>query len=259
MARRLEAVYLTADVVGQRRASSRRCALRPGERVLDIGCGPGLLACEMAGDVGPGGAGPRRRPQREHARDRAAAPAAGESPRAASAPARYRTSAPRPTCEDASFDVAVCTQVYEYVDDMRGRAGRGAARAAPGRPAARARHRLGLDRLALQRTGADAARARGLGGAPRRPVPAAPPGGPAARRGLHSCAPVAIPILNAGSDPDTYSAGLIGVVAAFVPGRQGLTARTRAPGERPRRPRRRLLLQPQPLPVPRHRVAPPSG
>ena len=33
----------------------------------------------------------------------------------------------------------------------------------------------------------------------------------------------AIPLLNAGYDPDTYSAGLIGFITAFIPGRQGLT------------------------------------
>ena len=32
-----------------------------------------------------------------------------------------------------------------------------------------------------------------------------------------------IPMLNAGYDPDTFSAGLIGFIAAFVPGRHGLT------------------------------------
>jgi arsenite methyltransferase len=33
----------------------------------------------------------------------------------------------------------------------------------------------------------------------------------------------AIPLLNAGYDPNTYSAGLIGFIEAFVPGRRGLT------------------------------------
>jgi hypothetical protein len=33
----------------------------------------------------------------------------------------------------------------------------------------------------------------------------------------------AIPLLNAGYDPNTYSAGLIGFITAFVPGLQGLT------------------------------------
>ena len=53
--RRLEAVYRTADVVGQRRGVIEALRLRPGERVLDIGCGPGMLACEMAGVVAPRG------------------------------------------------------------------------------------------------------------------------------------------------------------------------------------------------------------
>jgi hypothetical protein len=33
----------------------------------------------------------------------------------------------------------------------------------------------------------------------------------------------AVPILNAGYDPNTYSANLIAVISRFVPGRQGLT------------------------------------
>jgi arsenite methyltransferase len=33
-----------------------------------------------------------------------------------------------------------------------------------------------------------------------------------------------VPIVNRGFDPDTYGAGLIGLVAAFVPGRRGVTA-----------------------------------
>jgi hypothetical protein len=34
----------------------------------------------------------------------------------------------------------------------------------------------------------------------------------------------AIPLFNAGYDADTFSAGLIGFIAAFVPGRAGVTA-----------------------------------
>jgi len=34
----------------------------------------------------------------------------------------------------------------------------------------------------------------------------------------------AVPLFNAGYDPRTYSAGLIGFIAAFVPGRSGVTA-----------------------------------
>ena len=54
-ARKLEAAYLTPDVVEQRRATLQALALRPGERVLDVGSGPGLLAAEMAQVVGLAG------------------------------------------------------------------------------------------------------------------------------------------------------------------------------------------------------------
>jgi ubiquinone/menaquinone biosynthesis C-methylase UbiE len=54
-ARKLEAAYLTPDVVEQRHATLRALGLHPGERVLDVGSGPGLLAAEMAQQVGPTG------------------------------------------------------------------------------------------------------------------------------------------------------------------------------------------------------------
>ena len=41
-ARKLEAAYLTPDVVEQRRATLQALALRPGERVLDVGTSSGL-------------------------------------------------------------------------------------------------------------------------------------------------------------------------------------------------------------------------
>ena len=55
VSRQIEAVYTTPDVVEQRRVVRAALALRPGDRVLDVGVGPGLLAAEMAGEVGPNG------------------------------------------------------------------------------------------------------------------------------------------------------------------------------------------------------------
>ena len=53
--RRVEAIYITPDVVAQRRDVLQALALRTGERVLDIGSGPALLAADMGVAVGPSG------------------------------------------------------------------------------------------------------------------------------------------------------------------------------------------------------------
>ena len=47
-AKALEAIYLTPDVVAQREAVLAALDPRPGERVLDLGTGPGLLAAAVA-------------------------------------------------------------------------------------------------------------------------------------------------------------------------------------------------------------------
>src|SRR5258707_10883398 len=58
-ARHLARVYLTPDVVAQRAETMKQLALSPGERVLDIGCGPGFLCESIAAAVGSGGGGTR--------------------------------------------------------------------------------------------------------------------------------------------------------------------------------------------------------
>ena len=110
--RRVEALYLTPDVVAQRCQVLKALQLREGERVLDVGVGPGLLAYDMAASVGRDGqvcgidvsedmlAMARRRcadqPWPEYRRADA-------------------TELPYP---DHNFDAAVSTQVYEYVADV---------------------------------------------------------------------------------------------------------------------------------------------
>jgi predicted TPR repeat methyltransferase len=53
--RKVESVYLTPDVVAQRCEVLENLELREGERILDVGCGPGLLAYDMAASVGSRG------------------------------------------------------------------------------------------------------------------------------------------------------------------------------------------------------------
>jgi arsenite methyltransferase len=114
--RKLEAAYLTPDVVAQRRETLRALALQPGERVLDIGSGPGLLVAEMAEVVGQSG----RVIGLEISdsmltlgRRRCADPSIRERVTFIKADA---AALPFP---DGTFDVAVSTQVYEYVADLK--------------------------------------------------------------------------------------------------------------------------------------------
>lgn len=51
-AQRLIAAYRTPDMARQRDATLQRLNLKSGERVIDIGCGPGFLCQSMAVAVG---------------------------------------------------------------------------------------------------------------------------------------------------------------------------------------------------------------
>jgi SAM-dependent methyltransferase len=113
-ARGLERIYRTPDVVAQRVRVLEALALRPGERVLDVGVGPGLLAEDMARTVGAEGhvAGiDLSEAMLEMARRRCAELAWTD----------FRVAdATKLSFADASFDALVSTQVYEYVADMDG-------------------------------------------------------------------------------------------------------------------------------------------
>jgi arsenite methyltransferase len=111
-ARRVEAVYQTPDVVEQRRRVLEQLALQPGERVVDLGCGPGLLTVEMADAVGPTG--------RVDGLDASPSMLALAAPRCGSYPwvhlhAGQVTALP---VEEGVFDAAVSAQVYEFVADL---------------------------------------------------------------------------------------------------------------------------------------------
>ena len=217
--RRVEATYRTADVVEQRRLMLEALRLAPGESVLDIGSGPGLLAAEMAAALGPMGAVHGLEPSesmlalaraRELTDD--AAPMAFVSGDAAALP-----------FEDASFDVVVSTQVYEYVADLP----RALAEA----------HRvlrpkgclavLDTDWASIVWRSSDDARMRRMLAAwdehlahPHLPRSLTPLLRDA---GFRVTQRTTIPLLNAGWDPDRFSRHLIGFISAFVPGRQGIT------------------------------------
>jgi arsenite methyltransferase len=52
---RLDRAYSTPQIVDQRRRFREVVAVRPGEVGLDVGCGAGHLACELAREVAPEG------------------------------------------------------------------------------------------------------------------------------------------------------------------------------------------------------------
>ena len=111
--RRAEATYSTPEQVEQRRIVRAALGLKPGQDVLDIGSGPGLLACEMAGAVGPGGTVRGVDPSQDMLSVARRRPATG------SAPVQFEPGqATMLPFADGEFDVVTATQVYEYVDDV---------------------------------------------------------------------------------------------------------------------------------------------
>jgi arsenite methyltransferase len=112
--RRIEATYTSAESVAQRRASLEMLRLRAGERVVDVGAGPGFLAVEMAAQVGPEGLVVAVEPS-----DAMRLLAKAREVPATAAPVELRSGdATALPLEDATADVLTATQVYEYVIDV---------------------------------------------------------------------------------------------------------------------------------------------
>ena len=111
-AKALEVIYGTRDVLRRRGLVQEAIAATPGERILDVGCGPGFYVAELLERVGPDG--------HVSGVDTSApmlAIAAGrveghENVELLDAPA---TALP---FDDCSFDGAISVQVLEYVDDV---------------------------------------------------------------------------------------------------------------------------------------------
>jgi ubiquinone/menaquinone biosynthesis C-methylase UbiE len=52
LANQLESLYRTRDVLRRRRLVREALGAAPGERVLDVGCGPGFYVAELLSQVG---------------------------------------------------------------------------------------------------------------------------------------------------------------------------------------------------------------
>ncbi len=102
----------TPELTGQREHIRGLLGIAPGQRVLDIGCGPGYLAEEMAREVGLDG--------RVCGVDISESMLALAGRRCGGS---GRVSLRKGRCEDlpyedATFDAVVSAQVYEYVEDV---------------------------------------------------------------------------------------------------------------------------------------------
>lgn len=108
-AQRLDKQYAAPSLMEQRRRTLEALKLVPGERVLDVGCGPGYLTLEMAAQVGPSGhvdGIDTSQPMLDVAAARCAAhPHIG---------LRFADATELPYA-DASFDAVAVVQVYLFV------------------------------------------------------------------------------------------------------------------------------------------------
>ena len=112
VSKRIEAAYAGRDMVHRRALVREALAVAPGERVLDVGCGPGFYVAELLEVVGPEG-----EVVGIDSSDSMLALAADRCAGHENA-AFHEADATSLPVEDRSFDAAVSVQVLEYVADI---------------------------------------------------------------------------------------------------------------------------------------------
>ncbi|WP_433299452.1 methyltransferase domain-containing protein [Pseudonocardia sp. CA-142604] len=217
-ARRIEKLYASPDVEAQRKHVLSLLTPKAGERVLDVGSGPGYLVAPIAEAVGPTGV--------VHGVDPSSAMNSLAAARTADMPWVHFDECGANTLPfaDGVFDVAVSTQVYEYVADVSG-ALRELRRVL--RPGGRALV-LDTDADSLVWHTTDRLLHRRVLAAwedhlvhPRLPRVLA---GLLRRAGFHVTEQLVHVMFNAQMAPDAFSTSYMNSIAQFVAGRRGLTA-----------------------------------
>ena len=110
-AKALERAYHKRDMIRRRRYVRAALAASPGERILDVGCGPGFYVLELLDEVGPTGSIVAVDPSSDMlalARQRC------EGHGNVAFRDGHATALP---VDDGDFDAALCVQVMEYVPD----------------------------------------------------------------------------------------------------------------------------------------------
>jgi arsenite methyltransferase len=112
---RMERMYASAPIAEQRAKTRAALALSPGEHGLEVGCGIGFLACEMAGEVGSAG----HIVGLDNSPDMIAAAQDRAQREGLSARLEFVVGdAARFGFRSATFDFLVAVQVYLYVADI---------------------------------------------------------------------------------------------------------------------------------------------
>ncbi len=216
VAKRVEAVYTTLDVVSQRDALLKMLAPRRGERVLDLGSGPGFITLEAGKMVGESGAVfgvDKSAPMLELAKARC------ESQQHVSFQEGDAESLP---FADGHFDAAIVSQVFEYVPEVEAALSEFARVLRPGGRALI----MDTDWGSLIWNAQDAARAARILRAwdahladphlPRKLPPLL------RHAGFEILAQRILPLLNTDYPADNYSHGMVSVIVPFVIAKGGV-------------------------------------
>jgi ubiquinone/menaquinone biosynthesis C-methylase UbiE len=109
---RLEKLYSSEDVLRRRRLVLAALEASPGERILDVGCGPGFYVAGLSGVVGDGG--------QVTGVDPNPSMLAGATRRTDGMPnvTLLEGEATALPVEDSSYDAVLSVQVCEYVEDV---------------------------------------------------------------------------------------------------------------------------------------------
>ncbi|MGH9119208.1 MAG: methyltransferase domain-containing protein [Acidimicrobiales bacterium] len=218
MGERLEVLYRTGDMLRRRGLVREALAAHSGERILDVGCGPGFYAAELLEQVGPDGrvVGVDQSEQML---------ALAERRCAGNGTVAFRTGeATALPVDDETFDAALSVQVLEYVPDAT-------AALAEMHRALRAGGRIlvwDVDWATVSWYSTDPARmARVLQAWDEHLAHPSLPSTLAAR--LHSAGFADIDVAGhvfpaTALEPDAYGGAITALITDFVPGRGGVTA-----------------------------------
>ena len=208
-ARQLERLYLTRDVVAQRAETIQRLALSRGERVLDVGCGPGFLCESIAEIVGNDGAVIGI----DISSDLIALCRRRSPPKWLSYAVGDATQLAQP---DASFDAVVCTQVAEYIPDVSRVLSEAFRVVKQGGRASVCCNGLGCGRMAFGNAGRMALVLKSWESHCAHPHLPRSLANRLVSAGFRFDDAAVFPILNLQWDDDAYSKGLAGLIRDFV-------------------------------------------